>query len=80
MASSINEKDVGDTEQQLEYAAHLEERDAKYGGHQARLKLEKKLLLKVDLRMSILIVIYILNYVRVSCAVFATMLFNFSYR
>lgn len=37
--------------------------DAKFGGHEARKKLEKKLLRKVDLRMSVLIFIYILNYV-----------------
>ncbi|KAF5393567.1 hypothetical protein D9757_000069 [Collybiopsis confluens] len=36
--------------------------DAKYGGHEARVALEKKLLFKIDSRMSILIVIYILNY------------------
>ena len=38
--------------------------DAEFGGHEARKKLEKKLLRKLDARMSILIVIYILNYVR----------------
>ena len=38
--------------------------DAEFGGHAARVALEKKLLWKIDLRMSILIVIYILNYVR----------------
>ncbi|KAI0368084.1 MFS general substrate transporter [Pilatotrama ljubarskyi] len=37
--------------------------DAEFGGHEARKKLERKLLRKLDLRMSILIVIYILNYV-----------------
>lgn len=37
--------------------------DAEFGGHAARVALEKKLLWKIDLRMSILIVIYILNYV-----------------
>jgi len=40
-----------------------EDRDAQFGGTEARKALEKKLLLKVDLRMCILIVIYILNYV-----------------
>lgn len=40
--------------------------DAEFGGHAARVALEKKLLWKIDLRMSILIVIYILNYVRIS--------------
>jgi hypothetical protein len=38
--------------------------DAEFGGEEARKRLEKKLLRKLDLRMSILIVIYILNYVR----------------
>ncbi|KDQ64290.1 hypothetical protein JAAARDRAFT_683372 [Jaapia argillacea MUCL 33604] len=37
--------------------------DAEFGGHAARMEMEKKLLRKLDLRMSILIVIYILNYV-----------------
>ncbi|KAF9263455.1 MFS general substrate transporter [Marasmius fiardii PR-910] len=37
--------------------------DAEYGGYEARKALEKKLLLRIDLRMSILIVIYILNYI-----------------
>ncbi|KAH9927209.1 MFS general substrate transporter [Epithele typhae] len=41
--------------------AHLG--DVEFGGHEARQKLEKKLLRKLDARMSILIVIYILNYV-----------------
>ena len=38
--------------------------DDEFGGTQERKKLEKQLLRKLDLRMSILIVIYILNYVR----------------
>lgn len=37
--------------------------DAQFGGTEARKKLEKKLLLKVDLRMSIMVLIYILNYI-----------------
>jgi len=36
--------------------------DDKYGGHEARAELERKLVRKIDLRMSILIFIYILNY------------------
>ena len=43
-----------------------EEQDAEFGGCAARQELEKKLLWKVDKRMSILILIYILNYVRCS--------------
>jgi len=41
--------------------------DAEFGGPEARRKLERKLLWKLDLRMFILVVIYILNYV--SCLV-----------
>ena len=37
--------------------------DAEFGGTEARKKLERTLLLKLDARMSILVVIYILNYV-----------------
>ena len=38
--------------------------DAEFGGLEARRDLERKLIGKIDLRMSILIVIYSLNYVR----------------
>ncbi|KAI0347085.1 MFS general substrate transporter [Trametopsis cervina] len=41
----------------------LADPDAEFGGAEARKKLERKLLWKIDLRMSILILIYILNYV-----------------
>ena len=37
--------------------------DAEFGGAEARSELEKRLLLKLDARMSILVVIYILGYV-----------------
>ena len=37
--------------------------DAEFGGTEARKELERRLLLKLDARMSILVVIYILNYV-----------------
>ena len=40
--------------------------DALFGDPEERKRLEKKLLRKVDRRMSILIVIYILNYVSLS--------------
>ncbi|KAG6855145.1 hypothetical protein C0991_006074 [Blastosporella zonata] len=40
-----------------------DDRDAEFGGTEARRKLERKLLWKVDLRMSIMIFIYILNYI-----------------
>lgn len=39
--------------------------DDEFGGTEERRVLERKLLLKVDLRMSILIFIYILNYVSI---------------
>ena len=38
--------------------------DAEVGGHEARSKLERALLRKLDIRMSILIFIYVLNCVR----------------
>ncbi|KAE9402499.1 MFS general substrate transporter [Gymnopus androsaceus JB14] len=41
----------------------LEDPDAEFGGTEARRALEKKLVRKVDIRISILIIIYILNYV-----------------
>ena len=37
--------------------------DEDFGGTEERKKMERKLLMKLDARMSILIVIYILNYV-----------------
>ena len=40
--------------------------DTEFGGHEARKVLERKLLRKIDLRMSTLVVAYILNYARVS--------------
>ncbi|KAI0050192.1 MFS general substrate transporter [Auriscalpium vulgare] len=46
--------DAGDQEVDL---------DAEFGGHEARKLLERSLLWKLDLRMSILVVIYILNYI-----------------
>ena len=39
--------------------------DEEFGGTEARKRLEKKLLRKLDARMSILIIIYILNYVSI---------------
>ena len=38
-----------------------------WGGSESRQQLEKQLLWKVDKRMSILVLIYILNYVRCLC-------------
>jgi len=37
--------------------------DAEFGGTEARKKLEKRVVLKVDVRMFILVIIYILNFV-----------------
>ena len=44
---------------------HVEDNDpdAEFGGREERRKMEKKLVRKLDARMCILIVIYILNYV-----------------
>ncbi|KAF8351502.1 MFS general substrate transporter [Amanita rubescens] len=45
-------------------ADHIEEdSNVEFGGTDARKVLEKRLLLKLDLRMSIMVVIYILNYI-----------------
>jgi hypothetical protein len=41
--------------------------DAEFGGTEARRLLEKRLLRKLDLRMGILVFIYILNYVSIAC-------------
>lgn len=63
---SLNEKDHDDVgiENRRDVEADLAHAvDEEFGGHEARQKLEKKLLRKLDARMSILIVIYILNYV-----------------
>lgn len=64
--SSVAEKtaaaDVADVER--------DDPDAEFGGHEARKVMERKLLRKLDLRMSILIVIYILNYVS-TCLLFS---------
>ena len=57
-------KPSGVDEERREQAPLPLDADAEFGGTEARKKLEKKLLRKLDLRMSILIVIYILNYVR----------------
>lgn len=48
------------------YEAHVEvvlDDDVEFGGTEARKGIERKLLWKLDLRMSILIVIYILNFI-----------------
>jgi hypothetical protein len=63
-AASIGDKDV-ERRVSISSAVHEDEKyqDAEFGGTEARKKLERKFLLKLDLRMSVLVVIYILNYV-----------------
>lgn len=62
VSSSIDEKDY--EKQRSVSLTHVEDSaDAEFGGTEARKALERKLLRKIDLRMSILIFIYILNYV-----------------
>ena len=51
-------------EAELGFSKELTFSDEEFGGTEERKKLERKLLRKLDMRMSILIVIYILNYVR----------------
>ncbi|THH13282.1 hypothetical protein EW146_g6915 [Bondarzewia mesenterica] len=45
------------------YQTHQDELDAEFGGPEARKRLERQLLWKLDMRMSILVFIYILNYI-----------------
>jgi len=52
--------------------------DAEFGGADARRKLEKRLLLKLDARMSILVVIYILNYVSLESSMASRRVLRFS--
>ncbi|EGO19879.1 hypothetical protein SERLADRAFT_453200 [Serpula lacrymans var. lacrymans S7.9] len=51
----------------LESQGHIDEEDndsdAEFGGPEARKELERKFIMKLDIRMSILVVIYILNYI-----------------
>jgi len=63
MASPTNStrKDLEDSRQDT---ANADDPDAEFGGIEGRRALERRLLWKIDLRMSILVVIYILNYVR----------------
>ena len=60
---SVREKSSEDVENPTGAKGRLTGTDEDFGGTAERLKLEKKLLRKLDIRMSILIVIYILNYV-----------------
>lgn len=71
--SSLEEKKQGDANV---YAKEEEiGTDADFGGTDARLKLERRLLWKLDIRMSIMVIIYILNYVSIST--FSGVLFTY---
>ncbi|OCB84400.1 MFS general substrate transporter [Sanghuangporus baumii] len=59
---SIEEKDFKE-ETLIADTGNIIDPDAEFGGREERLKLERNLLWKVDSRMSILILIYILNYI-----------------
>jgi MFS family permease len=61
--SSIDEKDYEKQPPGSPTGSRSDDPDAEFGGTEARKALEKKLLWKVDLRMSILVFIYILNYI-----------------
>ena len=54
----VNEKDL-----KLDIDVHPDDSDDEFGGKEARQRLERKLLRKIDLRLSILVVMYIVNYV-----------------
>jgi hypothetical protein len=60
LRSLEKEKDVEDV-QGVHDPTH--DPDAEFGGTEERKRIEKKLLWKIDARMSIMILIYILNYV-----------------
>jgi hypothetical protein len=59
---SVKEKG-GENDSRFKPEHNTEDPDAEFGGTEARRVLEKKLLRRIDLRMSIMVVIYILNYV-----------------
>ncbi|RPD80670.1 MFS general substrate transporter [Lentinus tigrinus ALCF2SS1-7] len=63
MTSSRTSSQVEDKNPEVGIKPTDEDPDAEFGGLEARRKLERGLLRKLDLRMSILIVIYILNYI-----------------
>ena len=65
MSSSpeLTSKSLKDVEDSQVDRANDVDPDAEFGGHEARVKMEKKLVRKLDARMCILIIIYILNYV-----------------
>ncbi|KAK7049568.1 hypothetical protein VNI00_005599 [Paramarasmius palmivorus] len=63
MAPSVHSEDEKHVAEYASSPINAPDINAEYGGLEARKALEKKLLRKIDLRMSILIVIYILNYI-----------------
>ncbi|KAH9948350.1 MFS general substrate transporter [Amylocystis lapponica] len=66
--SELTSPDVIEKAEKGSYSEKVvaEDPDAEFGGTEAREKLERKLLLKLDMRMFILVIIYILNYVSVA--------------
>ncbi|KAI0318322.1 MFS general substrate transporter [Amylostereum chailletii] len=60
LESGIPSSPIQDEKGSVDYEV---DQDAEFGGTAARKQLEKKLLWKLDVRMSIMVVIYILNYV-----------------
>ena len=71
--SSLGETEKKDPEVGVK-PTDKEDPDAEFGGHEARKKLERRLLRKLDARMCILVVIYILNYVCLRIVVWADFL------
>jgi hypothetical protein len=69
-----------DQDSELDVGAAPLDVDAEFGGREARLVLERKLLRKLDVRMSILVLIYILNYVRLFQQCIITFLLIFVHR
>jgi len=67
----MSSNEHGDPEKDMDHASVYDQKDedpdAEFGGSEAREKLERGLLRKLDARMSIMVIIYILNYVRPSC-------------
>ncbi|EJD01173.1 sugar transporter [Fomitiporia mediterranea MF3/22] len=59
-----DEKTIDDIEDnRIDQEPYNDDPDAEFGGTEARKRLERKLVRKLDMRMCILIIIYILNYI-----------------
>ncbi|KAI0921663.1 hypothetical protein AcW2_006565 [Taiwanofungus camphoratus] len=80
IAFGTNKKHDDDPEEQVVIEANVLNGDEQFGGHEARKRLEKKLLRKLDLRVSILIIIYILNYALPRSAFYLKSVISESYR